>query len=236
MTLQRFSCFCLMAVFFFPMGWEASFADEPATSQPSSTKIEKTNWKPLVGSWESIVFGGEGEVEITPKLIKIGFGDPLTGVRWTVAVPEENYEFQLDARRTDGFDFFCGLTFPIGKQHASLILGGWGGGVTGLSNINDMDASSNETTQYRPLKTNQWYKVRVRVTTDKVECFVDDKHVVDVPREDREFGTRFEMDSSIPLGIAAYQCDAEYRNLEIRSLDPSGSPQTSESVIADPAK
>jgi hypothetical protein len=196
--------------------------DEPIKANPPTKSSEaKTNWQPLVGSWKSISFGGEGNVEITPELISIGIGDPMTGIRWSGDVPNENYEIELEGRRTDGFDFFCGLTFPIGEGHASLILGGWGGGVVGLSSINDSDAANNETTQYLPLETKKWYTIRARVTSERVECWVDDKSIVDVERADRKFSTRLEMDSSTPLGIAAYQCKAEYRKLRIRALDSS---------------
>ncbi len=198
-------------------------ADEPTKPNANSASTVKPTWKPLVGSWEKIRFGGDGEVQITKELISLGVGEPLTGVRWTGEVVKEYYEIELEARRTSGFDFFCALTFPIGEEHASLVLGGWGGGVVGLSSINGMDASENETTQYKPLENNQWYKVRVRVTPKKVECFVDDSSIVDVEREDRLFSTRFEMDSSMPLGVAAYQCTSEIRNPKVRRLG-AGSP------------
>ena len=45
-----------------------------------------------------------------------------------------------------------------------ILLGGWGGGVVGISSIDTMDASENETTKYRQFVTDRWYKVRLRVT------------------------------------------------------------------------
>ena len=57
-----------------------------------------------------------------------------------------DYEVTLEAMRVDGNDFFCGMTFPAGKDPCTLIVGGWGGTVVGLSSINGMDASENETT------------------------------------------------------------------------------------------
>ncbi len=193
-------------------------ADEPNKTKSILTDNVKPKWEPLVGSWETIRFGGEGEVEIEKNRILIGSGDPMTGVRWTGEVSKENYEIELEAQRKDGFDFFCGLTFPIGDAHASFICGGWGGGVVGLSSINDMDASSNETSQFKQFENGKWYKIRVRVTGKKVECFIDDAEMVSVERQDRLFSTRFEMDSSTPLGMAAYQCVAEYRNIRFRKL------------------
>lgn len=61
-------------------------------------------------------------------------------------MPVMNYELSLEAMRVDGSDFFCGLTFPVGSNFCSFIVGGWGGGVVGLSSLNSEDASQNETT------------------------------------------------------------------------------------------
>ena len=36
-----------------------------------------------------------------PDLITFGFGDPLTGIRWEGDVLRENYEVELETRRTD---------------------------------------------------------------------------------------------------------------------------------------
>ena len=44
-----------------------------------------------------------------------------------------------------GGDFFCGLTFPYGDASCTFVVGGWGGGLVGLSSINGDDASENET-------------------------------------------------------------------------------------------
>lgn len=80
------------------------------------------------------MFGGEGAVHITKtdngsEVIDMLAGDPLTGIRWSGKFPTENYELKLQARRIEGFDFFAAVTFPVGKEHCSFVLGGWGGGL-----------------------------------------------------------------------------------------------------------
>lgn len=196
-------------------------ADDPPGNTPKKPLTDDAApWTELSGQWEEIEFGGEGPVEIQEKLIKLGMGSPLTGVRWKAKVIRENYELVLEARRTEGLDFFCGLTFPVGKDHVSFVLGGWGGGVVGISSIDGYDASENESTMYQQFKMNQWYKVRVRVTAGAIQCWIDDDVAVNQPREGHKFGLRFEMDESTPLGIAAFQCKSELRNLRIRNLTP----------------
>lgn len=181
-------------------------------------------WKPLVGQWKTCNFGGEGPVKIDSSRIRLGYGDPLTGIRWSGDFPRDSFEIRLEARRTDGHDFFCGLTFPVGEGKCSLILGGWGGGVVGLSSIDGEDASSNETTQFKVFDNDTWYKVKVRVTPEKVVAYLDDKVWVDQERGNHHFDIRIEMDPTLPLGIANFQCQSELRGLQWRKLDADGNP------------
>jgi hypothetical protein len=199
-------------------------ADPPTSDaggkEKQTDKVEKkaAGWKPLQGSWKVCQFGGDGPVEFKQELIKIGLGDPMTGIHWEGDLPSENFEIELETRRTDGFDFFCGLTFPVGKDHVSLVLGGWGGGVVGISNIDDFDASENETTSFRNFDNDTWYKVRARVDANEIRCWIDNKVAVEQTRAGHEFDIRFEMDLCVPLGVANYQCDSELRNIRIRKL------------------
>lgn len=190
-----------------------AFADEPAINE-NAVK----SWQPMEGKWVSCEFGGDGPIETSEDVIKVGVGDPLTGVRWTGQAPKESYEIELQARRTEGFDFFCGLTFPVGDNHVTFVLGGWGGGVVGISNIDGLDASENEQTYYRQFKNGTWHKVRVRVDPHLIQTWIDDEACVVQPRVDHTFDVRFEMELCFPIGVAAYQCDAEYKNMRIRKL------------------
>ena len=76
-------------------------------------------------------------------------------------LPKTNFEISLDAKRVQGHDFFCGLTFPVGDSFASLIVGGWGGAVCGISSIDGNDASSNDTTTRRKFDNDKWYHIRL---------------------------------------------------------------------------
>jgi hypothetical protein len=67
-------------------------------------------------------------------------GSNLTGVTGTGEVPAGDYEIELQAMRLAGSDFFCGLMFPVQTDHCSLIVGGWGGALVGLSSLNFHDA------------------------------------------------------------------------------------------------
>ncbi len=173
-----------------------------------------------LGQWKSTEFGGEGKVSVSNGQINLEAGVALTGITWKGAeLPKTGYEISLEAKKTDGNDFFCGLTFPVGSSSCSLILGGWGGGIVGLSSIDGMDASENETTQVMNFPKDRWYRVRVRVTKTKIEAWLDDQNIVDVVTTGRKISIRPEVELSQPLGIASWMTGAAIRNIKLRKLD-----------------
>lgn len=173
-----------------------------------------------LANWTPTKFGGEGAVKVENGQIALepGAGD-LTGITWVGGeLPKTNYELALQAMRIDGGDFFAGVTFPVADSFCSLILGGWGGTVVGLSSINGLDASENETTQSIVFQSNRWYDVRVRVTPAKIEAWLDDKQIVDQDITGKKIYTRIEVELSQPLGIAAYRTKSALRDIRLRRL------------------
>ena len=195
----------------------ASAAEPPAEGKAEVQKL--FDGKTLAG-WKSTEFGGEGDVSVVDGAIVLEMGNNMTGITWTDAVklPTIDYELSLEAKRIDGDDFFCGLTFPVKDKALSLILGGWGGATVGLSSIDDADASSNETTSYVDFDRDHWYKVRLRVTEAKVQAWLDGKSIVDVKIAGRKLSIRSEVELSRPLGISTWLTKAAIRNIEIRRL------------------
>ncbi|MDA0282674.1 MAG: DUF1080 domain-containing protein [Planctomycetota bacterium] len=200
------------------------FAEDAADGEAKKQKKDKSviqlfDGKTLKG-WKSTNFGGEGEVTIKDGNLILEVGSDLTGVTWQDAksIPKTNYEISFQAMRVDGFDFFCGLTLPIHEGYGSLICGGWGGGVCGLSSIDGFDASENETTSYREFKKGQWYKFRFRVTDEQVNAWIDDKEIFDVEVGDHKFSVRIEVDASKPLGFCTWQTTAALKDIMLRKL------------------
>ncbi|WP_254513252.1 3-keto-disaccharide hydrolase [Anatilimnocola floriformis] len=199
--------------------------DIPAT-KPAEKPVDPKEWKPLydgktLKGWKSINFGGEGEVKVDEKgQIILDTGDPLTGIVIEKAdgLPKDNYEITLEANKLAGDDFFCGLTFPVHDSHASFICGGWGGGLVGISSLDGMDASENETTAYKKFESNKWYTIRVRVMGDKLQAWIDKDQLVDVDIKGKKVSTRFEVDVTKPLGISAYRTKSAIRNFQWRPI------------------
>lgn len=170
-------------------------------------------------NWKATNFGGEGEVLTEGGCLIMKAGDPLTGVTWTGAeLPKSNYEISLEAKRVQGDDFFCALTVPVGDSACSLVLGGWGGTVIGISNINGFDASENETTDYFGFDKDQWYKIRMRVTDTHIQAWIDDEQIADVDYSDKQISVRIEVEVSRPLGLATFQTEGHVRNFKLQKL------------------
>ena len=126
-----------------------------------------------------------------------------------------NYEITLEAQRFEGRDFFCGLTFPVADSYCTLIVGGWGGGIMGLSNVDGASAAENATTLWREFNNQQWYKIRLRVSDDEILVWLDDKRVIKQEVPEREFKIWWEMEPIRPLGIATWYTGSKIRNLRL---------------------
>ena len=203
-------------------------ADEKTNGGDSKAKADAkpqaAKWRSLfdgksLAGWKTTEFGAHGEPVVENGLLVVPAGDPLSGVtREKDDVPHLDYEVELEAQKVEGNDFFVALTFPVQNAHASLILGGWSGGVCGISSIDGMDASENSTTGYHKFEKGKWYKVRLRVEKDRLQAWVDDEQIVDVDVADKKLSVRVEVSPSKPFGLATYMTKAAYRNIRVREL------------------
>ena len=192
-------------------------AQPPAPSGAESGRI-LFDGKSLSG-WRITYFVGAGTVECRSGLLVLGKGGPFTGVNYTNEFPKVNYEVTLEAMRVAGDDFFCGLTFPVRNSFCSLILGGWGGSVVGLSNLDGADASENETTQFINFDNGRWYRVRLRVSEERIEAWIEQKKIVDVVTTGRKISVRFgDIEMSKPFGIASWMTSAAVREIKLRTI------------------
>jgi hypothetical protein len=169
--------------------------------------------------WKKTDLSHPGHVRVEDGRIVLGTGEPMTGITTTRKdLPTTNYELSYEAMRTNGEDFFAAATFPVGQSYITLVNGGWGGFVTGLSSLNGQDASENETTRSIPYQNNRWYRFRVRVTEVAIRCWVDDKEIIAVEHKEKHVGTRVETRSSEPLGFCAWKSAGALRDIEVRPL------------------
>jgi len=193
------------------------FADDRSDQEIQPGGISRTDTLVLfdgktLGKWKATPFKDHGSVTVQDGEIRLGMGY-MTGITWSGPLLRMNYEICLEAMRVEGGDFFCGLTFPVGPDPCSLIVGGWGGETVGLSSIDYFDASENATTIRRTFESNRWYRIRLRVTVTKIEAWIDEDKVVDLVTTGHTIGIRSEVKLSQPLGIATYWTSAAIRRI-----------------------
>lgn len=148
-------------------------------------------------------------------------GKPLAGMVYTNAVPTMNYEVSLEAMRVEGSDFFIGLTLPIEKSFFTVIIGGWGGNLCGISSFDYDDASQNPWSESVTFENNRWYTLRVRITPGVLQIFLND--TLYHARIEFDDATRFslrpgEIEKSKPFGLTTYETKARWRNLRIEPI------------------
>ena len=190
---------------------------------PTAATPAKDEWQVLfdgktLGGWKVTDFAGHGQVEVKDgqMIFDVGAGD-LTGVTWAGSdLPRMNYGVEIEAMRIEGEDFFCGLTFPVGDSCCSLIVGGWGGQVVGLSSFDGQDAANNETTRMKVFEKNRWYRILLRVTENRIEAWIDGEKWVDAKPGGRKVSVRYEVELSQPFGLAGWRTKAAVRVVRLR--------------------
>lgn len=189
---------------------------DPVLSEEKTTLSKNAifNGKSLDG-WEITSFGTEGPVLVTDDKIILNFGDGCTGVTYLGEFPKVNYEVTLDARKTSGSDFFCGMTFPVNGDFCSLIVGGWGGPVVGLSCIDGNDANHNDTKILKNFEKDVWYKIRLKVTSENISAWIDNEKLVDFNYSGSKLHVRPEVELSKPFGICSWNTTAELKNIQL---------------------
>lgn len=195
-----------------------SSAQPPVQTDAKRQELTLFNGTSL-DNWSKTDYAGKGEIFIdNNQTLVMEMGATLSGIHWTGDdLPVENYEISLQARRTMGSDFFCGLTFPYKDSHATLILGGWGGSLIGISSIDDFDASENETGDAYIFEEKEWYDIRLEVMETKLKVFINGETVIDADVAGKKVAMRVgEIEMSVPLGITTYGTTGEFKNIVLR--------------------
>ena len=175
-----------------------------------------------LGGWTAIVddifYDRTGKVEVVDGSVVLAAGQDMTGVRWSGKMLRDNFRIAFQARRVEGDDFFCGLTFPVRKGYVTLILGGWGGSAVGLSNIDDLSAIENETTSSIQFAKGKWYDIEVEVGGGRIVVAIDDKVIIDQKIGTHRFNVWPQMEPPRPLGFCTYSTKGAFRKFAVQRL------------------
>lgn len=191
---------------------------KPAKPSVAPGELSLFDGKTLRG-WKVADFAGHGEVSVTNNQIIIGQG-VMTGITYTnTDLPKVDYEVSLQAQRVEGSDFFCALTFPVKEDVCTLVVGGWGGGLVGLSCIDGEDAANNETTTFMAFTNGLWYDIRMRVTSTNLQAWIDDERLVNLGTKDRKISIRWECEPCKPFGVATWSTTGAVRKIRVRRMN-----------------
>jgi len=173
------------------------------------------DWKPIPKEGS---FAGAGPVSLKDGAIVMGPGHPHTGVLWAGPLPKGSYELAYEAAKLAGpYQFGC-VAFPVGDSLCMLDMGGGARhNIVGLSGVDGKSFTGNLTTQRIGFRHNQWYRLRVRVSDEKVEIWLDERQIVDLPRAGHTFR------ASLPGGARSfaffgYKNTCAVRDVRVRSL------------------
>jgi len=178
------------------------------------------NGKDLAG-WRVVdeaEFARHGAAHVKDGILVLDAGYPLTGIVYEGEFPRDEYEVELQAMRVEGDDFFCGMTFPVGDSYLTWIVGGWGGEVVGLSNVDDLNASENETSRVISFRNGRWCPLRLRVAGGRVTAWVGCEQVIDLATEGRRLAIWPEQEPCRPLGVSTFYTTAAIRKFVLRRL------------------
>jgi hypothetical protein len=199
-----------------------------------NAQINLFNGKNLSG-WKRAEITDNGEVKALPDgTVECGIGNPMTGIAYTNKFPTMNYELSLEGMRQAGSDFFMALTIPVETSFCSVIIGGWGGGLCGISSYDGMDAANNMWAEGLTLKNNCWYKLVVRVTPGVIQVSLNqDLYTARVEFDDcNRLSLRSgDIEKTVPMGLTTYETQALWRNFtltEITELRPEDKPFSEE--------
>jgi hypothetical protein len=196
-------------------------------SEPKSEAAADLLGPAWLAAWEKTDVNGAGPLVVEKHQIRLGVGAPMTCMKfsaWAEAkLPTIDYVIEMEARRVEGNDFFSALTFPVGEltRCVSFINGGWGGSITGLSNIDSQTAAENRTASEQRYTQGQWHHFRIEVRANEIAVRMDQRIIIRTALEGHLIDVRpGDIESCKPFGLASYESTGEIRRLDVSRLPP----------------
>jgi len=215
-------------------GVSATVEPGPKTAASAPSNIPEdawTQWRDLfdggtLNGWRRMTrgaFAHGGSVNIQDGRMELTNSQNCVGIIATGRVPTTDYEIQYSAMRVSRSGDLGSLYFPIGDTTCRLIVGGWSSfDIVGLQDLDGKVAKSNETRQQRTFESNRWYNVKLCVTDERVQAWIDQDQLIDLTRRGHRFTVEPSDEASKPgsLGLYTYKGAAAIRSIRIRELKP----------------
>jgi len=175
--------------------------------------------------WQKADIPEEGTFACKDQELTLAPGLPMTGCKFTawstLGLPGTGYSIEYEAMRAEGDDIFGMCTFPVSSHqaHATFVIGGWGGTLTGISSIDFKDASENSTRAEQRFENGVWHHVRIEIRDQDLRAWVNHKRVVNVSILGRKVSLRAGyIDHCLPFGFATWNTTGKIRQVQIRML------------------
>lgn len=167
---------------------------------------------------EGTTYQNFGRVGVKDGAMEFERSFSFTAISLLGKFPADRYELELKAKRTDGQDIFCGVLLPVGGNHISMVLGGWGNKIVGLSCVDFMVAAANETALKMSFDNDRWYRVRVKVSRETIQAWVDEKKVIDLKRKGKKISPYPGLEDLAPFGLFTWGSGAAMKDVRYRPL------------------
>jgi hypothetical protein len=176
------------------------------------------------GDWQRLFDGKslKGWTPVGPSLIylqnggvAIEEGYNVSGIAWKGEFPNSEYEVALDAMRDTWFGTFCGIVFPVGDEYYTATVGSVGDRVA----LETPYGPGN--TRAMKFVNDRWYHVRVVVSQNRVQLWVDRQKVIDSPvvkREGFKYYSSSYRQEFRPFGIFTNDAKGVIRNIGMRRM------------------
>jgi len=165
--------------------------------------------------------GGAASVE--NGQITLATGGPATGIAWRERFPNINYEVSLEAERLTGTNAVCMIVFPVGGSHCLMWVGAGKPSIVGLDFLNGEGCRRNPSGFLKDFESHKSYRVRLRVTQQRIEGWVDDDKLFDVAVQDTKFTVERPYEQLTPFGLGSYETTVALRSIRYRRVEtPAG--------------
>jgi hypothetical protein len=179
------------------------------------------NWT-TVKLWKNKGWKGPGEgnrAYVDGGRVVLEAGASMIGLAWSGGdLPVTDYEVSYETLAVGARP--AGLLFPVGTTHCLLLLGHWDGSVVGFSMVDGHWALGNLTRAQMHFEDDTWYRVRVRVTAEKIQAWIDGELIVVLSRDGHAIALAGGRGPLRPLGVEAQAKGGSVRNVRLRRVPP----------------
>jgi hypothetical protein len=101
----------------------------------------------------------------------------------------------------------------------TLIVGGWGGSLVGISCIDDKDASENDSQKTHAFMTDVWYPIRLVREGESIKVWINGEKLIDIDTSGKSLSLRQGgIEECAPFGLATWQTTARIKDIRWRGL------------------